>query len=133
MEVSTEFRTLEEFGTPGSADGPVEGASASASALRLGGRLVPENDDGAGQRGAGKLVKIMMAHLLAIGVLFTTIYFDNPIGRAIRREMALGDISPDQGGGLLGWTAMAGMLGLAIGFSLWLWRAMTQPPDGRGP
>lgn len=88
-------------------------------------------DENRNRRAANKLVVVMLAHVLVIGVLFSTLYFNNPIGRRIRFEMALGDISPLQGGGLAGWLAMAGMLTAFFAFSIWLWRAMTRPTTSR--
>lgn len=70
---------------------------------------------------------ILLVPLVIMGIAFTTMFFDNPMGKRIRDDFGMGDISPLHGGGAVGLLAMLAFLGLFFGFSIWLWRAMTNP------
>ncbi len=77
------------------------------------------------RRTAHKIFIALLIPLVIMGGVFTTLFFDNPMGRRIRYNMMMGEISPLHGGGMIGWLVMAAFLGTFFVFSIWLWRSMT--------
>jgi hypothetical protein len=80
---------------------------------------------------ATKVFIALLVPVVSMTIVFITLFFDNPMGRRIRDDFAMGPISTAHGGGVIGALALLVVVAVFLGFSVWLWYVMTKGASQR--